>query len=162
MSLPIPFSSNELAPQVRFETFEDLTTARRAVGEVRGLEDPVTSELMEDTQHAFGRGYSEFQPKTYTGDEAKIIVRALKTVAKSREDELAVSAADALSRVPLQLRAATFMTGLFKQSEFVASDAPKPVDIQSLFDPNHPEPRPPIVWESRFDNSRKSRRSKLA
>lgn len=157
MSFPLPFGSSEFQPQVRLETFEDLTTARRAVGEVRGFDDPITAELLDDTRHAFDRGNYEFQPKTYVGDEAKVIVRALKTVAKSREDELAVSAADALSRVPLQLRAATFISSIFKpESTIPAENSTGP--RFPLFDPNATEKRPPVEWKSKYDQSHKGKR----
>lgn len=156
MSFPHPFSFNDSQPEVRLETFEDLTTARRAVGEVRGFEDPLTTELRNNTMHSLGRSHEEFRPVTYTGDEAKVIVKALKAVASSREDELAVSAADALTRMPLRLRAAAYLSVVLGQ------ESPKPVEDHHtarypLFAPDA-NMRPPVVWESKYDNSRKDKR----
>lgn len=152
MSLPHPFNLTESQPEVRLETFEDLTTVRRVVGEVRGFDDPITTELRQDTQNSLSR--EGYKPKAYTGDEAKTIVNALKAVAKTREDELAISAADALKRMPLRLRAATFVTSIIK------SDVPQPPPPQlsrgpryPLFDPNATERRPAIEWKSKYDQS---------
>lgn len=159
MSFPLPFNSNESSqPQVRLETFEDLSTVRRAVGEVRGFEDPITAELVDDTRSSFGKGSNEFQPKVYEGDEARIIVHSLKKIAKSREDDLALSAADALQRMPpLRLRTGMFVAELFKKNQVPSSTAPKPVS-DGLFDPSFSGTRPPIVWESKYDSSRKGKK----
>lgn len=149
MSFPHPF--HESQPQVKLETFEDLTTVRRAVGEVRGFDDPVTTELRDDTLNSLDqRG---FQPKSYVGDEAKTIVSALKTVAKSRDDELALSAADTLKRMPLRLRAATFMTSIIRSPE-----APKPPEAPKgprfpMYDPTSEKTYPEVTWKSKYDSA---------
>lgn len=150
MSLPHPFNLTESQPEVRLETFEDLRTARWAVGEVRGFDDPITTELRDDTRNSLAR--EGFQPKSYTGDEAKTIVSALKLVAKTREDELALSAADALKRMPLRLRAATFLTSIIK-SDIPQPPAPQPPRGYPLFDPKATEKRPAIEWKSKYDQS---------
>lgn len=158
MSIPHPFQTfQESQPEVRIETFEDLTTVRRAIGEVKGFEDPVTTELREDLQHSLDLANRDkfeyqFQPKSIVGDEAKTVVRALRAVAINREDALAKSAADALSRMPMRLRAATFITDLVKP------EVPKPPVEQSgarypLFAPYAEQKRPEIEWKSKYDQS---------
>lgn len=152
MSITFPHPFHESQPEVRIETFEDLTTARRAVGEVRGFDDPITTELRDDTQNALSREDFQFQPKSYVGDEAKTIVRALNVVAKSREDELAISAADALKRMPKRLRVATFVSNILKPAAPKSTDAPR-VAGYPLFDPTTTEKRSEIVWKSKYDKS---------